>query len=62
MKLSDNACRLIDKELVKYPADQKISAVMAGLRIVQTELGWLPSEAIEAVAEYLQIPPIGHSK
>lgn len=58
MKLSDNACRLIDKELVKYPADQKISAVMAGLRIVQTELGWLPSEAIEAVAEYLQIPPI----
>ncbi|WP_334119535.1 NADH-quinone oxidoreductase subunit NuoE [Limnobacter sp.] len=58
MKLSENACRLIDKELTKYPADQKISAVMAGLRIVQVELGWLPTDAIEAVAEYLGIPPI----
>lgn len=58
MKLSENACRLIDKELTKYPADQKISAVMAGLRIVQVEQGWLSSEAIEAVAEYLEIQPI----
>lgn len=58
MKLSENAYRLIDKELIKYPADQKISAVMAGLRIAQVELGWLPSDAIEAVAEYLEIPPI----
>jgi NADH-quinone oxidoreductase subunit E len=58
MKLSENACRLIDKELTKYPADQKISAVMSALRIVQIELGWLPSEAIEAVADYLEIPAI----
>lgn len=58
MKLSENVCRLIDKELTKYPADQKISAVMAGLRIAQVELGWLPTDAIEAVAEYLEIPPI----
>jgi NADH-quinone oxidoreductase subunit E len=58
MKLSENACRLIDKELTKYPADQKISAVMSALRIVQIELGWLPSEAIEAVSDYLEIPAI----
>lgn len=58
MKLSENACRLIDKELTKYPAEQKISAVMSALRIVQVELGWLPSEAIEAVAVYLDIAPI----
>lgn len=58
MKLSENACRLIDKELTKYPADQKISAVMSALRIVQIELGWLPSEAIEAVADYLEIQAI----
>lgn len=58
MKLSENARRLIDKELTKYPADQKISAVMSALRIVQIELGWLPSEAIEAVADYLEIPAI----
>ncbi|MDX1669077.1 MAG: NAD(P)H-dependent oxidoreductase subunit E, partial [Limnobacter sp.] len=58
MKLSQEAYKLIDKELVKYPADQKISAVMAGLRIAQTELGWLPTEAIEEVANYLEIEPI----
>lgn len=56
--LSDNAYRLIDKELTKYPADQKISAVMAGLRIAQTELGWLSAPAIEEVARYLEIAPI----
>lgn len=58
MKLSQEAYKLIDKELTKYPADQKISAVMAGLRIAQTELGWLPTEAIEEVARYLEIQPI----
>lgn len=58
MKLSESAYKLIDKELTKYPADQKISAVMSGLRIAQTELGWLPTEAIEEVARYLEIPPI----
>lgn len=56
--LSTEAYRLIDKELLKYPADQKISAVMSGLRIAQTELGWLPTEAIEAVAKHLGIAPI----
>lgn len=58
MKFSDKAYSLIDKELTKYPADQKLSAVMGGLRIAQVELGWLPTEAIEEVANYLQIPPI----
>lgn len=58
MKLSENAYKLIDKELTKYPEDQKISAVMSGLRIAQTELGWLPTEAIEEVAKYLGIQPI----
>lgn len=58
MKLSQEAYQKIDKELTKYPADQKISAVMAGLRIAQTELGWLPTEAIEEVANYLEIEPI----
>jgi NADH-quinone oxidoreductase subunit E len=56
--LSNEAYCLIDKELLKYPADQKISAVMSGLRIAQTELGWLSTQAIEAVAKYLGIPPI----
>lgn len=56
--LSDDALRKIDRELAKYPADQKQSAVMSALRIAQTELGWLPAEAIDAVAKYLGIPAI----
>jgi NADH-quinone oxidoreductase subunit E len=56
--LSDDALRKIDRELAKYPADQKQSAVMSALRIAQTELGWLPAEAIDAVAKYLNIPAI----
>lgn len=48
----------IDREIAKYPADQKQSAVMAALAIVQEEQGWLSSEAIEAVANYLGMAPI----
>ena len=58
MMLSEKACGRIDKELLKYTAEQKISAVMAALRIVKDELGWLASEAIEQVAHYLDIAPI----
>lgn len=47
-----------DREVAKYPADQKQSAVMACLALAQEEKGWLPSEAIEAVADYLGMPPI----
>lgn len=47
-----------DREVAKYPADQKQSAVMACLALAQEELGWLPAEAIEAVANYLGMPPM----
>ncbi|MCE1171410.1 MAG: NADH-quinone oxidoreductase subunit NuoE, partial [Azovibrio sp.] len=47
-----------DREVVKYPADQKQSAVMACLALAQEEKGWLPAEAIEAVAHYLGMPPM----
>jgi NADH-quinone oxidoreductase subunit E len=46
------------REVAKYPADQKQSAVMACLAHAQEEKGWLPPEAIEAVANYLGMPPI----
>ncbi len=46
------------KEVAKYPAEQKQSAVMACLALAQEELGWLPPAAIEAVAVYLGIEPI----
>ena len=46
------------REVAKYPADQKQSAVMACLAIVQQEQGYV-SEASEAViADYLGMPQI----
>jgi NADH:ubiquinone oxidoreductase subunit E len=50
--------RRIDREVAKYPADQKQSAVMAALVIAQDEKGWLPKETIAAVAEYLGMAPM----
>ena len=47
-----------DREVAKYPADQKQSASMACLAHAQEEKGWLPPGAIEAVANYLGMPPI----
>lgn len=56
--LTPESLKRLDREIAKYPADQKQSAVMASLAIAQEELGWLPSEAIEFVANYLGMPPI----
>ncbi len=44
LPLSAESLALIDAEVAKYPADQKQSAVMAALRIAQTERGWLKPE------------------
>ena len=56
--LSADAYRRIDRELAKFPPQQKRSAVLPALVIAQDELGWLPSWAIEAVAQYLGMPPV----
>ena len=56
--LSAEAYGRIDRELAKYPPQQKRSAVLAALVIAQEEVGWLPPWAIEAVAAYLGMPPI----
>ncbi len=56
--LSPEAIKKIDFELTKYPADQRQAAVMAALRIVQTEHGWLSQESISEVAAYLGMPDI----
>jgi NADH-quinone oxidoreductase subunit E len=56
--LSQDARTKIDREIAKYPADQKQSATMAALRIAQEENGWLSTEAIAAVADYLGLPAI----
>ena len=46
------------REVSKYPADQKQSAVMACLAIVQQELSYVSGESEKVVAEYLGMPPI----
>lgn len=56
--LSPESLAKIDKEVAKYPAEHKQSAVMSALRIAQDENGWLAPETIEFVANYLEIPPI----
>ena len=56
--LSQESLQQIDREIAKYPADQKQSAVMAALRIAQSEKGWLPRDLIEYVARYLDMAPV----
>ncbi len=57
--LSSHARSEIDRWIAKYPADRKQSAVLAALREVQHEnQGYLTTELMDAVAEYLQMPPI----
>ena len=56
--LSQESLAKIDREVAKYPADQKQSAVMAALVIAQDEKGWLPKETIAAVAAYLEMAPV----
>jgi len=56
--LSDEALKKIDRAIAKYPAEQKHSAVMAALAIAQDEKGWLSTETMDFVAEYLGMAPI----
>jgi len=48
----------IDREVAKYPAEQKRSAVMSALAIAQDEKGHLSTEVMDFVARYLGMPPI----
>jgi NADH-quinone oxidoreductase subunit E len=56
--LSPESLARIDKAIDKYPADQRQSAVMAALTIAQSEKGWLSTEILDFVAQYLGMPPI----
>ena len=56
--ISDTTRERFDKEVAKYPADQKQSAVMACLAIVQQEEGHVSAQSEKLIAEYLGMPPI----
>ena len=58
MNFSESTLARFAKEVAKYPADQKQSAVMACLAIVQQEQGHVTVEAEDAIAAYLGMPTI----
>ena len=51
--LSEQIQTKINRELKKYPADQKQSAVMSALRFVQDEKGWIHSDDMADIAGFL---------
>ena len=58
MSLSAESLKKIEKEVAKYPADQKQSAVMGALIIAQDEKGWLSTETMDDVAAVLEMPAV----
>lgn len=56
--LSPESLREIERELAKYPPEQRQSALIAALRIAQDEHGWLRAELIEHVAAIIGVPPV----
>ncbi len=57
--LSAETLQTIDHWVAKFPPDHKRSAVIQSLMAAQHQNGgWLSRELIEAVAEYLQLPPV----
>jgi NADH-quinone oxidoreductase subunit E len=56
--ISEQTRARFDREVAKYPADQKQSAVMACLTILQEEHGYVSAESEKVVAEYLGMAPI----
>ena len=58
MSFSDATLARFATEVAKYPADQKASAVMACLAIVQHEQGFVSRQSEEGIAAYLGMPVI----
>ena len=56
--ISEQAHSRFAHEVAKYPSDQKQSAVMACLTIVQEEMGFVSAESEKVVGEYLGMAPI----
>ena len=54
--ISESTKARFAREVAKFPSDQKQSAVMACLSIVQQELGWVSPDSEQVVAEVLGMP------
>lgn len=56
--ISADAMAEIDTWIAKFPSEQRQSASLQTLRIIQDEHGWLSDELINAAAVYLNLAPI----
>ncbi len=56
--ISEKSLAAFAKEVAKYPAQHRQSAVMACLQIVQQELGFVSPESERLVADYLGMAPM----
>ena len=57
-EFSESVLAQFAREVAKYPPDQKQSAVIACLTIVQQERGWVSPDSEKAVADYLGMAPM----
>jgi NADH-quinone oxidoreductase subunit E len=56
--LTTDSLQKIEREVAKYPPNQKQSAVMSALIIAQDEKGWLSTDTMDYVAKLLGMPPV----
>jgi NADH-quinone oxidoreductase subunit E len=57
--LTEDACKEIDHWVAKFPPGRQRSACLAALRVAQEQnRGFLSGDLMDAVAEYLKLPPI----
>lgn len=57
-EFSQATLQRFEREVVKYPDEQRQSAVMACLAIIQQEHGHVSPESEKSLATYLRMPPI----
>ena len=58
LPVSEAGMKAFAREVAKYPPEQKASAVIACLAVVQRERGWVSDESEAFVAKYLGMPEI----
>ena len=56
--VSNDCMAHIEEVIAKYPAEQRQSAVMGALSLIQDELGYLAQQTLDAVADYLGMPRV----
>jgi NADH-quinone oxidoreductase subunit E len=57
--LTEETLKTIDHWLAKFPQDKKRSALIQSLMAAQVQNGgWITPELTEAVADYLDLPPV----